>query len=97
MPANSPASLPTFSGEYTHTPTSSRSGRRLIASIAIFPTPPVDHTTTRTSTLLNRGPGLRRPRHVPDTARQYRAQRRHTADAAAVVGRYAQIQSPRRV
>ena len=39
--------LPTLSGECTHTPTSSRSGRRRMASMAIDPTPPVDHTTTR--------------------------------------------------
>src|SRR5882762_3508503 len=46
-PANSPASLPTFSSECTQTPTRSRSGLRRIASTATDPTPPVDQTTVR--------------------------------------------------
>src|SRR5882757_6006484 len=46
-PANSPASLPTFASECTHTPTRSRSGLRRIASTAMDPTPPVDQTTVR--------------------------------------------------
>src|SRR3954468_23264065 len=47
MPANAPASTPSFSALCTHTPASSRSGRRAIARIARRPTPPVDHPTTR--------------------------------------------------
>src|SRR5690348_16187233 len=45
--ASSPASLPTFSSEWTHTPTRSRSGRSLAVTIDNDPMPPVDHTTTR--------------------------------------------------
>src|SRR5882757_10250230 len=45
--ANSPASLPTFSSECTHTPTRSRLGRLVMVRIAIDPIPPVAHTTTR--------------------------------------------------
>src|SRR6202022_4353110 len=45
--ASLPASLPTFSSEWTHTPTRSRSDRRWIVRMAMDPMPPVDQTTTR--------------------------------------------------
>ena len=45
-PASSPASLPTFSGLDTQTPTSSRSGRASMPAIACRPTVPVDQATT---------------------------------------------------
>ena len=42
-----PASLPSFSGFDTHTPTSSRSGWASMPAIACRPMVPVDQTTTR--------------------------------------------------
>ena len=53
MPASSPASRPTFSGVWTHTPTSSRSGRRATARMAFEPTPPVDQTATRMDVIVH--------------------------------------------
>ena len=69
MPASVPASTPSFSALCTHTPTSSRSGRRAIARIASRPTPPVDHPTTRyVMSPSSSGPGLGRKAqaHVGD-------------------------------
>src|SRR5689334_17176420 len=48
IPASAPASRPSLSALCTHTPTSSRSGRRWMARMAMVPMPPVDHTATRT-------------------------------------------------
>src|SRR6266568_3915964 len=45
-PQISPASLPTFSGLLTPTPTSSNSGCRTISGMTSFPTKPVPQTTT---------------------------------------------------
>src|ERR1700738_3352541 len=43
--ASSPASLPTFSSEWTHTPTRSRSDRRWIVRMGMDPMAPCDQTT----------------------------------------------------
>src|ERR1700747_3279711 len=45
--ASSPASLPIFSSEWTHTPTRSRSVRLVMVRIALQPMPHVAHTTPR--------------------------------------------------
>ena len=50
-PASSPASLPSFDGFDTQTPTSSRSGRASMPAIACLPTLPVLHCTTRSVTV----------------------------------------------
>ena len=47
VPASTPASVPALSGLCTHTPTSSRSLRRVTARTALLPTPPVEMTATR--------------------------------------------------
>ncbi len=46
-PQSSPASLPTFSGECTYSPTSSRSGWSITARSDFVPMFPVAHWTTR--------------------------------------------------
>src|SRR5262245_41979741 len=78
--ARAPASLPTFSGVWTHTPTSSRSGRRWIARIAIEPIPPVDQTATRSGAVRMRSSSVSNARALAlelchDTRNEYLGQR----------------------